>query len=406
MILSKKIKSTIIFKFFLSFLILLLFVFPKGGFKIHSIPITFGYLLLGIISLSLLIRKKYLVLHEHFSILLLLVPFQILSLITIIINGLSSADLSKGFLISFIISFIFLPVSFFLILSEYIQKIDLVFFFKIIKKGTFFVALYGIFLFFFKMFTGSFIQIPFLFMNFHDIGLLETKHIDKGTVFKLISTYNNGNLYGVCLLMFLPLYNLLENSILKKIIVKLSFLLTLSRTVWLGLIASEFFYDFFIKKNKKTAFIKFISALSIFIISMIFLAILFNFGLSWFLDPTLGGRIQQFKILFKLELFSSVKFYTINEVVYLSIMENFGILGFILFLIGILSPLSIYIIKYLKLKKLNIEKCIFFGLVTYLFTAFADGGMLLIPTMVFYWFLSSLLLTNKDSLEDKFLDLA
>ena len=88
--------------------------------------------------------------------------------------------------------------------------------------------------------VGRFVEIPFLTVNFHDVGTLETtKYIDRGGIFKLISTYNNGNVYGVCLLMLLPFYNSVEPSKLKRMIVKLSLLLTLSRTVWFGLFFAE-----------------------------------------------------------------------------------------------------------------------------------------------------------------------
>lgn len=43
--------------FWIGLLFLFLFVFPKGGIKIHDIPITWGYILLAIISLFILIRR-------------------------------------------------------------------------------------------------------------------------------------------------------------------------------------------------------------------------------------------------------------------------------------------------------------------------------------------------------------
>ena len=54
--------------------------------------------------------------------------------------------------------------------------------------------------------VGKFIEIPFLTVNAGDYGTLEsTKHINRGGYLKLISTYNNGNVYGVATLILLPL---------------------------------------------------------------------------------------------------------------------------------------------------------------------------------------------------------
>ena len=79
------------------------------------------------------------------------------------------------------------------------------------RTCVFLAAAWGIFLFFFRPLTGHFIEIPYITVNASDYGELEnTKNIARGTLFKLISTYNNGNLYGVATLLLLPLYLQLE----------------------------------------------------------------------------------------------------------------------------------------------------------------------------------------------------
>jgi hypothetical protein len=268
------------------------------------------------------------------------------------------------------------------------------YFFKILKRSIFFIALYGIFLFFYKIFTGSIFEIPFLTINYHDRGLLESiKSIDRGTFFKLISTYNNGNVYGICILMFLPLYNYLEKNKLKRSIVKLSFLLTLSRTVWIGLIISEFLYNFFIKKNKSLSFIKSTISICISIIIIIFLGKLMNIDISWFFDPTLGNRLNP--EYFDIKLFSHIAFEHIEEMLYLSILHIFGVVGFIFFIIGFFSPIIIFTLKNYMKKIANINKVIFLGLINYFIISIADAAILYIPTIAIFWFLSTFLFTNK-----------
>jgi hypothetical protein len=387
---KEKVNKTIIF-----LLTFFLIAFPKGGFKISNIPITFGYLFLAIIASLLFLRKKYAILKEHILILIFFLPFQIISLLTLIFNGYEKNNFSFGFVVAFFVSFFILPFYFFFIFSEHIKNLDLNYFFKVLKRFIFFIAIYGIFLFFYKIFTKKFLEIIFLSINFHDKGTLEFKHINRGSVFKLISTYNNGNIYGISLLMLYPLYKLIEKKFYKKLIVATSLILTLSRTVWIGFLLTEFFFSFFIKKEKKRAAINFLITFFSMIIFLIIIGKILNFSFLWFFDFTLNGRTLQFEVFKNLEIFSSTVFWAIKEILYLSILENFSILGFISFLIAISSPLVVYTVKNKYKKKLNIDKSFFFGLFTYLIISISDAAILYIPIMVIYLFLSALLLTNK-----------
>lgn len=383
-------KKKSFFNFIVFLFFLFLIIFPKGGFKINNIPITWGYILLGIVSIFLLFRRSYEINKEHVYILFSLVPFQIYSLISIWINGVEYI----GFTISFFIGFFILPYIFLFIFSEYIQNLELEFFLKIFKRSILFIAIYGIFLFFYKIFSHQFIEIPFLTINYHDKTFLETtKFNDRGSLFKLISTYNNGNIYGICMLMLLPLYKLLEKSFLKRSLVKFSLLLTLSRTVWIGLIISEFFYDFFIRKNKIYSLIKFIISSCIFIGIILYLGKIMNQNISWFLDPTLGNRINS--EYSEIHLLSKAPFKFIEEMLYNSILNIFGVLGFLFFLVGFLSPIYIFLIKIIKNRQSEINISIFLGLLTYLIISLSDSAILYIPILVIYWFLSSFLLNNK-----------
>jgi hypothetical protein len=131
------------------------------------------------------------------------------------------------------------------------------------------------------------------------------------------------------------------------------------------------------------------------IIFLIIIGKILNFSFFWFFDFTLNGRVLQFETFKNLEIFSTNIFWAIKEILYLSILENFSVLGFITFLIAMSSPLIIYKIKNSSQKKLNIDKSIFFGLFTYLIISISDAAILYIPIMAIYLFLSSLLLTNK-----------
>ena len=195
---------------------LFLLIFPKGGFKIVGVPITWGYLILGTISIFLpLIRPTHSINTSRLLSLLSLVPFQIVSLAHIMINGSGST----GMTISFLLNFFFLPSLFFLLLSQNIDSMNLDRFFTLFKKGVFYITIFGVFLFIYKIATGKLIEIPFLTMNWADLGEVADKHNNRGFVTKLISTYNNGNLYGICVLILLPLYCYLEAASWRRAIV-------------------------------------------------------------------------------------------------------------------------------------------------------------------------------------------
>ncbi|NGX36274.1 MAG: hypothetical protein K1000chlam1_01115 [Candidatus Anoxychlamydiales bacterium] len=373
-------------------LMLFIVVFPKGGIKYKSIPITWGYTLLALVSFTLLLRKRYSIRKEHLYVLLALLPFQIYSACSLFINGIENI----GFAFSFFVSFFCLPFIFFFIFSEYIENLDTAYFFIILKRSIFFIACYGIFLFFYRVIVGTLLEIPLLTTNYHEKGIIETTKFihNRGLFLKLISTYNNGNIFGLCLLMILPLYNYIEKNIFKKNIVKLSLIFTLSRTVWIGLIISEFFFSFFIIKNKHKSLVRFFMTALAVIAIIVFFSRYIQRPISWYFDKDMGGRVKEYYFIIK--FLSHIPFAHIAEMIYFSVLYIFGFLGFILFIISMFSPIAFFTLKNIKSNISDIDKCIILGLATYLIVSFSDGALLYLPVMAFYWFLSSFLLSKKE----------
>ncbi len=373
-------------------LFIFLFVFPKGGIKVNDIPITWGYLLLALSSLISFFSYKKKIAHSQIMAFTCMTPFMMLFLSSLLFYGYG--DL--GSLLSFTTSMILLPLAFFISLSERIHQIDMEKLSTFLRRGMLFVASFGIFLFVYRIFFDHFFTIPYLTINAADSGLLETaKCIDRGGFFKLISTYNNGNLYGICLLLFLPLYNFVEKSTLKKTIVKTSFIFTLSRTVWIGLFFAELLYAASMKLSsdeKRKHFLTFI-----FLLLLTFLTVeYFPFQQTFLWDQNLGGRAEQLNIFSNLTYFPAKPFFQIEEMVYLSIIDQFGIIGLVCFLIAMIGPIFTAIcLKKSRLQKTHIA--IALGLITYLFISISDGAIMLIPTMCFYLFLVSLLHRSFDA---------
>ncbi len=359
-------------------LCLFIFIFPKGGIKLSENPVTIGYSLALLFSLFLALKKFS---FQNSSLLkcgLVLFFFQAASAFSICMNSFESS----GVLTSLILHFYIFPLIVFFALPQAISNRTLQIVQKWIKHGVFFLSAFGIFLFFYKMLTGKFLEIPFLTVNYHDVNTLETtKCIDRGRFFKLISTYNNGNLFGVCLLMLYPLFHKLEKSPLKKIVVILSLIMTLSRTVWIGALAALFFELF--SKEKRQSIGKNLIPFLLVIGFILVLTISMKFKLNFFLDKTLGNRIDQFEVLKSLSILGDKPFEGIHEITFLGIYRSFGLIGLISFYLGLLYP--IYLMLKPNIYENPLQKRAAFGLLLYHFISLSDGALIFIPVMALYW---------------------
>ena len=377
----------------LTFIVLL----PKGGIKMAGIPLTIGYALLFLFAGLSFTAYTYTgrirwIGKNQFICLAAFFPFFALSTIKILGAGFDS----MGFLISFYISLFIIPVTFLLLFYHPLKQVPFDFIQNLILKFVFITALYGVFLFFYKFYTGSFIEIPLITVNAGDVGQMEEKHINRGGIFKLISTYNNGNLYGVCMLMLLSFFNYFEKKTYKKAILKFALLLTLSRTVWVGLILFEVLNFIFLKK-KTTRSIITISAVMIIVFTAILVGLsLLDRDITFLADRSLGGRTGQIEVLANSTLLPdlNVSFEVVREMVYFSIIENFGWIGLPLFLLYLSTPLLLFLIRKVPQAQTMTKKTLALGLALYHIAAFVDGAILYIPVMAIYWLVVVLLLSD------------
>jgi hypothetical protein len=374
--------------FLITLLFLFNFVFPKAGIKVGLLPITFGYgltALLGIFSIFNLskIRKK------AFFACLAWIPFQLV--VAFCLSHKPIDDYTH--LSSLIIHFFIFPTLFYLVFCTYFERLQEPLLLKLLLNGQFIVALIGIGFFIYSIVTNSIFELPGLTTNFHDSGLLEeSKCNERAGIYKLTSTYNNGNLYGICQLFFYPLFLNYERSYVKRSIVRLALILTLSRTIWVVLIIAELLD--FMRKRSVCSFISLaVILLSIYSIDTYLSSMALQE--TFLLDSTLGGRDEKFAILSELTLLSDASFKGIHEIVYLGILEEFGILGLTTFLLGMGFPLIDYSLNkksYSPLKTTLIQ-----GVILYSITCLSDGAILLIPVMYFYFFITSFVLLSKEA---------
>ena len=231
--------------------------FPKAGIKIGEIPLTVGnvfFALAFVVWIYTKIKTKKIYSFKIGSVIILgILYFVFKYIIVYAVNGTIKGS------IGFIIPLIIYPIIFFII-SDYVdtqEKMDKIV--KLIVYGFFFLSAYSIIQYIVGI-EGC--CIPGLTVNYSDyLKYGSTWYMVKsnGTVAestKIVSTYQNGNLYGVnTLLIYLLIYNYLKNKKSKALMPSLILFivcvfLSLSRACWLGIIL--FIFMEILLENEKT----------------------------------------------------------------------------------------------------------------------------------------------------------
>ena len=191
-------------------LILTLVALPKAGFLVRGIPITWGYLVvigLGVIGVTEWLQG----LRSNTSIrlsvppLAWLIPFQTILVGTFTLLGYER----PGYAASLFFSFVIMPY----LMAGLANTIPLPAPAGLwLRNAVRFVLLYGMLTFLISNISGWFIELPGLTTMLGGDVPLSEKNNNRYGIYKFISTYSNGNIYGICLLMLLPLYARLEHG--------------------------------------------------------------------------------------------------------------------------------------------------------------------------------------------------
>ena len=370
----------------LSFLVFYIIALPKGGVKVAGIPLTIGYVFTTFLLLTALLRSKRLAVPlDRILALTSCLLLALWSAMVIYQNGASAV----GFTISYFISIVYLPlfgltVFSSLILDEHSHRIQRAFIWSVR-----FIVMYGIFLFIFKQTTGRWIEIPYLTVNIADVGQLDDKYIDRGGIYKLISTYNNGNIFGVSLAIMSPLYLKLEKNTLLRRMVYLALFLTLSRTVWIAAILLLILSN--LARGVKPLSVLYLAIGLITAASVIFV-ILGSLGrdMSFIFDTNLGGRFAQFDVLQDVRLIPEDAFPGLPEIVYLGALKSFGIPGLMLFVAHLVMPLVLLHLEGARLLSLTHAGACLQGLLIYVVVACSDAAFSYIPVMMIFWMVAGM----------------
>lgn len=381
----------------LTFLVVVFMVlFPKGGIRVGGLPVTWGCCFIalagGLSALGAILRQRLPFLRRWFFLYLLIVPIQLVAIGTWLFLGY----LDTGTMVGTATSLFVFPMIFIFCLGHYFDTTTyLPLLLTTLRWCVFLAALYGLCLFTYRSATGAFFEVPYVTTNGSESGALEKKNNSRGDIRKLTSTYNNGNIYGVCTLILLPLYSILEKSAWRKIVVKAAIILTLSRTVWLGLMLSEVLCLFFLERKNA---IRALRSLVLMVVAVggIFGALAFmGKGASWIVDQRLGGRNTQLEVIKDFTFLPEAPFYEIGEIVYLCFLREFGVVG----LVALLPFLAAPLVGYMTMRNPGlIRRACALGVMLYIFLAASDGVFMLIPSMALFWFLCTLIWCQNSAL--------
>lgn len=217
--------------------------FPKAGIKLSGIPLTIGNIFFAftfIIWLLCVLKRKKLLMPPLGGAIMLGIMYFLIRYVIILI----SQDTKISEVIGYIIPLCVYPLIFFITYSVVDNKEKLEKVIKLLIYGFFFLCLYAFAQYIFGI---DKVCIPGLTVNLTDykeMGQFWYMQKSNGTDIsnaKIVGTYQNGNLFGISLLLIYPIvYNYFKskNKNSKLIISLLFFIittfLTLSRACWLG----------------------------------------------------------------------------------------------------------------------------------------------------------------------------
>lgn len=354
---------------------------PKGGFYLHGIPVTWGYLLLGASTLAVLFTSQRAVARwsrvEILSVAGVL-GFGLLAVVNLAFRPID-AELADQVL-PFLVSAVLVPLATLIVGKRLVERHGVERLARVVGLLVGVVAAWGVMHFVVMNAFHVFIGIPYVTVTGGHLSSVALKNINRGDVLKLVSTYNNGNIFGVNILMWFPLVALAGWSRWSGWLARVALLLTISRTAWIGWLAAEVGGRVFGRRRRSDLIVGPL-VLLVALLGIVVAAFLwFRHPGSFLFDPSLGGRAGQFAGPVTL---LGGPFKGIREVVYMSILHDFGVVGLVVFLAAWSAPLWAPVSHFSgRLAKV--------GLLVYLLVMLSDGAFVLVPTQWTYWTLAAI----------------
>lgn len=396
---------------------------PKGGFKWEDIPVTWGDISFGMLLWGLLYHlRRALSLPRRVKI---LVGFLLGGCIFFAFRILAQSDFQLRFALQNLGRFVPLTlyplifVAIILVMDTEARQRKL---WKLVWVSLGLVLLYAILQ---KAFGDYNVVIPGLTANLDDASLpdflsLKSNVIGMAGEVKLTSTYQNGNLLGVNLLIFIPLAIALSQRRLVKLLIVGAGLFTLafaaSRSVWvgavlMGLAAIQLGVRRVLPKIALAVLLSICVTLFVFYVPVARTRILE-------MHPdnlvTLGGRLEPAAVLWRESIRdANVSAFIIGpdvstekrivaqgggayEIFYLALYEIAGVVGILVWF----TPIAFSLSNFYKCRADFVMRAVLIGLVSWLLVALVEGAFWLPPTAFNLWTLVGIGWLRLQSLQD------
>lgn len=366
-------------------LIVLNVALPKGGIRLGALPLTWGYVavFLSIIPAGLgMLRRGAPSVAPILHVCVFFLPVSLLIALKAYAYDVPIASVAVYQTLFFL-----LPVSLLIFVGPYLEDVPADVIGQALTWSIRFVVFWGLLNFVLYPVIKDIIQIPYVTINAADLGDIFSRNNRRGALMKLISTYNNGNLFGDCMVMLAPVYLLFERSRIWAAFFIAALVCTLSRTVWLGLIAVSglMVLSGQIEVRRTRVWLGGAVAVALFVAILPFM----GWTTDSFVDnaATLGGRDRLFSA-FELSFFGRVTV-TIPEIIYFGFLNSFGVVGFV-FAVGALAAGPVFgALNWTRLSPLRRSAVV--GAAAYMLMALADGGFVFPPVFLQFLFLTCLI---------------
>lgn len=354
----------------------------KAGFSTGTTPVTFGYLLMGALApLALigLIVRPVLSPSALLHVLLAYLPVGLFA-----VYKVQTAFGSPGELLVVGTNFLILPIIIIGLFSPYLEDLTEAQICTVLRWSVRFAVAWGLMNFFMYAMTKSFIAIPYVTMNAADAAEVFGKNNRRGGFMKLVSTYNNGNIFGVCMITLGPVYLYAEKSRGWMAAFLLAILLTLSRSAWFGMVVMGGVMVALgqVRVNRGPVWLGGLAAIGGILIIMPFL----GWTSDNLFDSNLGGRFYQVEQLV-ITWFGTPQV-SIREIVYLGLLQSFGLVGFLFEMLALTFPV---LVNALRLRHLPmLRRAAVAGMLSYMAVAALDGAFIFPPVLGLFLFMSAL----------------
>lgn len=376
--------------------------FPKAGIKIDEIPLTVGsVLLVALLALEVVLflgGKR--IFFDRIGVLLVLgcTYFGIRTLV-----GLSETSE----FVAYFAALALYPLCYLLIKNIVKSPDEYQSLLALMRNGFFFISIYGLL----QLLLGvNAVAIPGLTVNLSDYqsgaDWYLQKHNGDSESLKLISTYQNGNLFGVNLLVVgIFVYETSQRRLRPWVLLSIVVLgaLTLSRTVWVG-VAVYVIWRFLMPNSASRLSI----GSRVFAASGVVIALICAF--NWF--PQIAARVSNMSVADwvdatgrtpgAIEMFRSIEHNPLAmvfgpfgwfkfdgfayEMTYFAVIMVGGFLGLLFFLM----PLVASFMRFVANRGLAEPRGAAYALLVWAVVAVVEGGYWLPPTAMVLWIVISL----------------